>query len=442
VGIFVLDREGKVASWNPAAERIFGWAAEEVVGRQLPSSLPDHLQVLMSTGAQTPVQHDRHGTDVHVKRKDGKGIEVATYTATLDNQAGEVDGYIVVVADITARKQIEGELRRAKIAAEAAANAKSDFLATMSHEIRTPMNGVMGMTELLLTTQLDAEQRDFAQTIYSSGEALLAIINDILDFSKMEAGMLSLDPIPFDLRVAVSSVVELLAARAQAKGIELICRFAPDLAGHVIGDAGRIRQICTNLISNAVKFTLQGHVFIDVTQAANGEGAPLLRIAIQDTGIGIPAGKIPQLFQKFTQADSSTTRQFGGTGLGLAISRQLAELMGGRITVVSNAGEGSTFTLQLPLTIDPAPAARMPLTAELADLRVVLVEPNSLVRRTAGAASRGPPPRWPRRWRRSPPAVMGRRMECWRSSTPTCRMAMRWRWRGTSARPPGCPPSP
>ena len=216
VGIFVLDRDSKVASWNPAAERILGWSSDEVVGRQLPASMPSHLRMLMRTDNDQQLSTKRESTDLHVKRKDGVGIEVATYTAPLINADGQPDGYIVVVADITARKQIEDELRRAKIAAEAAANAKSDFLATMSHEIRTPMNGVMGMAQLLMTTHLDTEQRDYSQTIYKSGEALLAIINDILDFSKIEAGMMTIEPMAFDLPTAVSSVVDLLAARAEA----------------------------------------------------------------------------------------------------------------------------------------------------------------------------------------------------------------------------------
>jgi PAS domain S-box-containing protein len=381
VGIFVLDRDGKVASWNPAAERIFGWSSDEVVGRQLPTSMPSHLRVLMRAGTTQAPTSDREATDLHFKRKDGVGVEVATYTAALLNADGQPDGYIVVVADITARKQVEDELRRAKIAAEAATNAKSEFLATMSHEIRTPMNGVMGMAELLMTTRLDAEQRDYTQTIYKSGEALLAIINDILDFSKIEAGMMSIDPIPFDLQTAISSVVELLAPRAEAKGLELIYRFAPDLTSNVIGDAGRIRQIITNLVGNAVKFTLQGHVFVEVMLCSLQNGNPGIRIAVHDTGIGIPPDKQRHLFEKFTQADSSTTRQFGGTGLGLAISKQLAELMGGRITVESEAGRGSTFMLDLPHKVDPAPANRSVPIANLTGLQVLIAEPNPIIRR-------------------------------------------------------------
>ena len=380
VGIFVLDKTGIVRSWNPAAERIFGWNSSEVIGQSLPNSMPAHLRVRLQSGEKIPAHDDLKGTDLHVKRKDGVGIEIATYTATLRTVDDHADGFIVMVAYITARKQVESELRRAKIEAEAAANAKSEFLATMSHEIRTPMNGVMGMAELLMSTTLDAEQRDFTETIYNSGEALLTIINDILDYSKIEAGMLALDPIPYDLQVAVYSVVDLLASRAEAKGLELIYRFAPNLVSGVLGDAGRVRQILTNLIGNAIKFTLHGHVFVDVSQH-EVEGKSRIRFAIHDTGVGIPTEKLGQLFQKFTQADSSTTRQFGGTGLGLAISRQLAGIMDGNIFVTSESGKGSTFTLEIPLICDPHPVRQMPMPGDLSRAHILIIEPNQIIGR-------------------------------------------------------------
>jgi PAS domain S-box-containing protein len=381
VGIFVLDRDGKVATWNPAAERIFGWSSAEIVGHPLPASMPSHLRALTRSSDGKPRTADREATDLHIKRKDGMDVEIATYTAVLTDTEGERDGIIVLAADITARKLIEDELRRAKIAAEAATNAKSEFLATMSHEIRTPMNGVMGMAELLMTTRLDSEQRDYAQTIYQSGEALMAIINDILDFSKIEAGMMTIEPIPFDLPTAVSSMVELLAARAEAKGLELIYRFAPDLETALIGDAGRIRQILTNLVGNAVKFTMQGHVFLEIAKCELSSGRAGIRFAIHDTGIGIPPEKQKLLFEKFTQADSSTTRQFGGTGLGLSISKQLAELMGGRITLESQVGQGSTFALELPLVVDPNPPPKDLPSADLTGVQVVVTEGNPIIRR-------------------------------------------------------------
>jgi signal transduction histidine kinase/DNA-binding response OmpR family regulator len=281
----------------------------------------------------------------------------------------------VLALDRYARvRMVEAELRLAKDAAEETSRLKSDFLATMSHEIRTPMNGVVGMIGLVLQRELTSEQRRHLETAQSSADALMVILNDILDFSKIEAGKIELESISFALPSLLEEVTELLAARAHQKGLELVLRVPAGVPQRVVGDPGRLRQVLINLIGNAIKFTESGYVLIEATDVTGVEADAIVRFAVRDTGIGIPPDRQQQLFEKFTQADSSTTRRFGGTGLGLAISRQLVALMGGSLTLSSTPGAGSTFAFSLPMPVDhstpPVPVPR----GELRNVRVLIVD--------------------------------------------------------------------
>ncbi|MDR7144183.1 response regulator [Rhizobium sp. BE258] len=288
--------------------------------------------------------------------------------------------WIALFTDVTEMKQREGELQRLLSRAEAADRAKSEFLANMSHEIRTPMNGVLGMAELMAKTDLDARQKTFIDIIVKSGNALLTIINDILDFSKIDAGQMKLRKASFDLVEAVEDVATLLSSQAAEKDLELLVRADPNLPAAVIGDAGRFRQVVTNLVGNAVKFTEKGHVFVDIGFRQGSDGEVMVELRIEDTGIGIPAEKLQSVFDKFSQVDSSSTRRHEGTGLGLAITAGLVDLFGGYIHAESEAGKGSVFTVNLPFAVAAAKLDPKPLPVNVRGARILVIDDNEVNR--------------------------------------------------------------
>jgi PAS domain S-box-containing protein len=389
-----VDAQGLYTYVSHVSETVLGYRLDELVGRRHFYDLhpePGREAFRMASFAVFERKEPFRNLENSVEAKDGRVVVVSTNGIPLLNADGTLRGYRGSDTDITERKQAEADLRKTNRSLEeatAAANAmaieaylanetKSEFLANMSHEIRTPLNGIIGMTGLLLDTELTEEQRRHAEVVRRSGESLLALLNNILDVSKMEAGKLALETLDFDLHAMLDDFAATPAQRAHDKGIAFICAAAPDVPGYLRGDPGRLRQVLTNLTGNALKFTHHGEIGVRVSLVSQTDVEALLRFSIQDTGVGIPAEKQALLFQTFSQADTSATRRYGGTGLGLAISKQLAEMMGGRIGLVSQEGRGSEFwfTARLDKQAERAPKESLPL-ADIRGTHILIVDDN------------------------------------------------------------------
>ena len=367
--VLISTADGRIEWANEAFCRMMEQTLEEVFGKSQTelTAGPDSDPKTIARIRAAIARGQGISTDVINYAKSGRRYDLHVEIQPVRNHAGEVENFITVGTDITSRVAVEQQLRRAKTEADEASRAKSEFLASMSHEIRTPMNGVIGMTSLLLDTPLNAEQRDFVNTVRTSGEALLTIINDILDFSKIESGKMDLERAPFDLAVCLEDALDLFALPASAKKIELVYIIAPEVPAWIVGDVTRLRQVVVNLVNNAVKFTPSGSIAVEVRRASADTVHPgftrsatpfptdtLLEFTVRDTGIGIAPDRLDRLFRAFSQVDSSTTRKYGGTGLGLAICHRLCELMGGSIHVESRPGQGSSFIFTISTRAAPA----------------------------------------------------------------------------------------
>ena len=380
---FSLDRQGCVTDCNGLLLKLLGLSAQEVVGLDwgkhfVAEACPALNQPLVdaSFSDSLRVKHEDY-----IRSGDGSLRLVSWFNAVIHDESGNGMAAIALGEDISERKRAEQELSNAVAAAKAASQAKSEFLANMSHEIRTPMNGILGMTELVLSSDLTSDQRENLSMVKTSAEALLTIINDILDFSKVEAGKLVLEAIPFCLEDALSGSIAPLMQQARSKGLQMHWSVDPQVPSYVMGDPGRLRQVLLNLLGNALKFTKQGEITLHVGTECLDEGGVELHFRVKDTGIGIPAKQQKEIFKAFSQADTSVTRQFGGTGLGLSISARLVHLFGGRIWVESEPGLGSTFHFTAKFGSATAPAPLVP-RIDLGTMRVLLVDDTENSRET------------------------------------------------------------
>jgi two-component system, sensor histidine kinase and response regulator len=377
-GVFRSTIAGRMLECNLAAAQILGYKSPDEILAVPTADLyyaASDRDALVAT-----LQSDKSlsNSELRFRRKDGESVWVIISVSLVKDDAGAevvIEGMFI---DITERKRADQEMRKAREAAEVASRAKSDFLANMSHEFRTPMNGVIGMTELLLGTELTANQRQFSEIIRASGQALMTVINDILDFSKIEAQKLELEKKDFGLHGVMEYAAEMLAVQAQQKGLELICEVAPGTPSQLRGDSGRLRQILVNLIGNAVKFTHRGEISIRVGLESDDISSATLRFTVRDTGIGFPQERSSALFEPFVQADGSKTRRYGGTGLGLAISKRLVEMLGGRIGAQSEEGKGSTFWFTAVLEKPPLTGPpRIEVQPSFRNAKVLVVDDNA-----------------------------------------------------------------
>src|SRR5258707_9470117 len=377
--IMTTDPSGIITDVNKQMEALTGCTRDELIGAPFKGYFTDPER---AEAAIKRVLSEKSVTDYELtaRARDGKQTVVSYNATTFYDRNRTLQGVFAAARDVTERKRVEAELRAAKAVAESASQTKSDFLASMSHEIRTPMNAIIGIADLLAKTPLAPEQDKYVQIFRRAGDNLLNLINDILDLSKVEASQLELERTGFSLNDHLEKVTEMVVDRAHEKGLALVCEIAPNVPNDLVGDPTRLRQVLLNLLSNAIKFTESGEVSLRVAPDADSSVPTALRFTVSDTGIGIPGDKLGQVFERFTQADSSTTRRFGGSGLGLTISKRLVELMGGRIWVESRVGEGSVFSFAVPFEIwaaanrpTAAPAGTGP-EAPLPALHILLAE--------------------------------------------------------------------
>jgi len=378
--VVVLDRDRRVTFWNHGATALFGYTRAEMIGETLAALHPETPEEVVAEELGAVWRGEERRWVRPCRRKDGQGLWIDVRSAAVRDRDGIVTGMLLVATDVTDQKRLEAELRFATAQAESANRAKSEFLANMSHEIRTPMNAIIGMTDIVLDSELSADHRHSLELVRQSSEALLDIINDILDFSKIEAGKLALQSVAFDLHEELAQPLDALAVRAHQKGLEVVSHVEPAVPTAMVGDPCRLRQVLINLVGNAIKFCDAGEVAVSVAVVPDDQPGPLLHFRIRDSGIGIPLDKQAVIFRAFEQADGSSTRRYGGTGLGLTISASLVALMGGRIWVESEEGGGSTFHFTARFAPPAAGGAALLPSVDLAGLRALVVDDNRTCR--------------------------------------------------------------